>query len=662
MLSDTGLVNTAWHKADPVSAGQIVMQCAESHENRNAKRKNDAIQLMRLYDGEPVSLVRGSRTTAEDITDDPHLGDDVVDITLNIAQSLVDTLDAKIAGLEKTKGQFVTTDASWEVRRQAILADRFVEGQFDNRQGRFSDLWEVYRFAFRLAQASTRTAAVKFYSSMDEGKVCAEVHDCLSMWMDTPGAVYDYPTGMGEVTYWDADRLIDFVGDVYPGVADDIMKAKKQPKRALGLELLNDDGDDYTRSNCERVMVAEAWRFKYGKTDGRYIMTFPGAKEPLKFTPYKYEDPPFVFVGGQRSLTSFWHKTLIQPVVAPILRVNEILSAIDRAERLCPKGVMFYDPEEIKKEMLEVGDDYELIPVPGLSGMKGKPIYEAPAPFHPICLELVRFYIEQCYAIPGISEMHALADVKGDWSGAALRIRKQLINERFSTIQSAYIQALVVDGSKQIVRCAKEIIGQNGKFSSTWKGQGFMKEIDGKVLSVLDKYKYDVAVYPVSETKNTPESRAQLAEELMATQVITGDAYVNILKHFDTLGDTKGNDEQMRLVGIQIDKWLTAEPEEMKSRRFYRGPIRTMDLFAAVVQVNRAYMKAMADDVDDRRLSFFKRYLTELKKFLDIQAKQQGAAGAGGGAPSAPAQVGGPPVPAGAAPTGGPEASAAIAA
>lgn len=54
-----------------------------------------------------------------------------------------------------------------------------------------------------------------------------------------------------------------------------------------------------------------------------------------------------------------------------LLIVNDLLAIIDRAERLCPKGVMVYDPEEIKKEMLEAGDDYELIPVPGLSGMNG---------------------------------------------------------------------------------------------------------------------------------------------------------------------------------------------------------------------------------------------------------------------------------------------------
>lgn len=578
---------------------------------------------MRLYEGEPVSLLGAVNRTTDGVSDNEGLplGGDIVEVTLALAQSLVDALDAKIGGLEKTKPQITTTQAKWDVRRKARLSDRFIEGQFFEKQGRFNDLWEMFRFGFRLSQASVGTTAVKFRSSFNEGKIRAEIHDTLSMCLESAGNAYDYPTGLSHVSWWDVERAIDLYGDAYPGAKDDLWAAKKKPQRALGLDLLNDDAD-YQRDNIERVPIVDGWRFKFGARDGVFCKTFAGAKAPLEWAPYKYEDPPFVFLGGQKSLTSFWHRPLLKSVVAPIIRVNEILAGVDRAERLTPKGVMFFDPEEITKELLEVGDDFELIPVPGLSSMKGKPIYEAPPPFHPLVLELIRFYIEQIYAITGVSEMNSAADVKGDWSGAALRIRKQLINERFSVVQSEYVHATTVEASKQIIRCAKEICDRNGKFGSTWKGDGFINEIDSSVLAVLDDNKYDVGVYSVSESKNTPESRVQLAEELMATQVITGEAYVSILQHFDPESETQGEtQEQQRLIGIQIDKWLMAEPKEMRSPKFYRGPIRTLQLESAIVQVNRAYIKAMADEVDDRRLGYFKRYLSQLQKFLqDKQA------------------------------------------
>ncbi len=636
-----------WYRQPEADGHKTLCDLARNYEGRQQRRKNDAVKLMRLYEGETITGFDRGLGTSDNTSDEARIQGEAVDITLNLAQSLVDTLDAKIAGLENTKPQIVTTEASWDVRRRARLADRFIEGQYYERQGRFFDLWDVFRFALRLALASTRTAAVKFYANRKSKKVCAEVHDTLSMWVDTPGAVYDYPSAMGQTTWWDPDRLIDIYGNKYrsglPGLADDIRKACTHPRRSLGLELLNDDRD-YLREDLDRVPVTEGWRFKQGETNGVYAMSFPGAKEALEWEPYAHEDPPFVFVGGQRSLTSFWHRTLTKPIVAPILRVNEILSSIDRSERLTPKGVIFYDPEEITKEMLAVGDDHECIPIPGLSGMKGKPIYETPAPFHPLALDLVKFYIEQCYNLPGISEMHAAGDTSGEWSGAALRIRKQLINERFATIQRAYVQASTIEASKQIIRCAKELAEDDPNFAATWKGNGFMKQIDSKVLSILDEYKYDVGQYSVSETKNTPESQLALSQELLSVGMVTGDAYLNTLKYYDALqGAKSNNDAQERLIGLQLDKWLMADPREMRGRTFYRGPVRTMDIFAAIIQVNRAYLNAQADDVDDLRLQYFARYLGQLKQFADEQQSQQAQTlGAAGGTAAAATALGGP--------------------
>lgn len=619
-----GYAQRCWHRQSPEEGHKTLVDLAGVYEQRLQKRKNEAVKLMRLYEGDTVTGFDRGLGSTENTQDDAKVAGEAVEITLNLAQSLVDTLDAKIAGLENTKPQIVTVEASYDVRRQARLVDRFIEGQYNERQGRFFDLWDCFRFALRLALASTRTAAVKFFANLKTKRIQAEVHDTLGMWVDSPGAIYDYPTGMGHTTYWDPERFLDIYGEKYPGIEADVWAAADHPRKALGLELCTDDRD-YLSEDIRRLPVTEAWRFKTGDRVGRYCMTFKGAQMPVEWDDYDYEDPPFVFVGGQRSLTSFWHRTLTKPVVAPILRVNEILSSIDRSERLTPKGVIFYDPNEIAKEMLQVGDDHECIPIPGLAGMKGKPVYEAPAPFHPLALDLVRFYLEQCYNLPGVSELHASGDTKGEWSGAALRIRKQLINERFSTIQRAYVQASTIEASKQIIRCAKELAKQDKGFAATWKGSGFMKQIDAKVLGILDRYKYDVGCYPVSENKNTPESELALAQELRAVGLITGDAYLNTLKYFNTLQEAKSsNDAQERLIGLQIDKWLTAEPEEMADkRRFYRGPVRTMQIFAAIIQVNKAYLNAQADDVEDRRLAFFKRYLTQLQALADKDAKKQ---------------------------------------
>jgi len=647
-----------WHRQSCEEGHKTLCEMAATYEPRFSKRASEATRLMGLYEGRTVTGF-GQRGMAENTSDDAIFDGEPVDITLNLAQSLVDTLDAKIAGLENTKPQIVTVEAKWDVRRQALLAGRLLEGQYLERQGRFQDLWDVFRFALRLALASTRTAAVKFMSNPKAGKIQAEVHDTLSMWVDQTAAVYDAPSGMGHVTYWDPERLVetyqDEVRGTYPDFEADVFKAAAPRGKTLGLEALNDDQDRRLRQDEVRVAVTEGWRFASpGGAKGVQCVAFKGGQRHLVWRPYEYEDGPFVMVGGMRSLTSYWHRTLIKPIVAPILRANEILSSIDRSERLTPKGLIFYDPEEITRELLAVGDDHECIPIPGLSGMKGKPIYEAPAPFHPLALELVRFYIEQVYTLPGISELHAAGDTKGEWSGAALRIRKALINERFSTIQRAYVHASTVEASRQIIRCAKEMQKEKPDFAINWRGAGFMKQIDAKVLSVLDKYAYDVQIYPVSESKDTPESELALNQELLEGGIVDGASRLETLRWFDAQQAAKTNtDAQERLISIQIDKWLMAEPSEMRGRRFYRGPVRSMLIPAAIVQVNRAYLNAQADEVEERRIGFFKRYLNDLMKIsLAAQTEQAGLMAQAGGTAAAAGQLGGQPQPPMAAPPG----------
>lgn len=630
------LRRTIWSAAESPEIGAAALcSLSDRYEAGHTRRKLEAIRLMQVYEGQTVGGFSAAALDQNGTFEgaDPLLQDEPVDQTLNIGQDIVDTLNAKVASLENNKPQIVVTDGAWETRRQAILADRFIEGQFHERQGKFFDLWDMFQHALRLALASTRTSAVKFFSDDKAGKICAELHDTLSMWVDVSGHPYDYPTNMGEVTYWDPDKLIA----KYPQFEAKIVGATAPVRTGLGLEVLDQDYD-YLNQDVQRVKVVEGWRFKHHDKPGKYCMAIKD--QVLEWMDYGYEDPPFVFVGGIRSLTGFWHRTLTKSIAAPILRTNQILGSLDASERLTPKGVMYYDPEETPKEQLESVDDVILIPVVGLNSGRGKPQYEQPPPFHPLVLELIRFYKEQCYDLSGVSQMHTAGRrEQGLTSGVALRIVKQLINERFAPIQRAYIQASCIEASKQIIRCAKELAESNPKFASTWKGEGFMKQIDVGVLSILDKQKYSVDVYAVSETKNSPEDRVSLAEELMAGGIITGEAFVSVLKHYDTFGETEVSSSQRRFIAKQIDKWLFSDPKELSQKGFYRGPIKTMNLYAAVVQVNKAYLDAMTDEVDQRRLNYFSRFLVQAQKFLEEKQARAAALAAKTGGTAAGAQA-----------------------
>lgn len=625
-----------WHReTDRALAGESLLALSETFERAQTRRKREATQLHQLYAGERIGGGANFLDRDEDLETVAAPGSPI-DITLNVAQDIVDTIVSKLAATESNKPQFVVTDGSWEVRRRAILADRLVEGVFRERQGKFFDLWDVFQHALRIALAPTGTAAVKFFSDPREGRVCAELHDTLSMWTDTGGQPYEFPTSMGELTWWDADRLIA----KYPAFRAQILDAIEpvQGGTGQGLETLDRDYD-YVYENVERVKVCEGWRFKYLDKPGRYCMAIKGAT--LEFKDYDHEDPPFVFVGGIRSLTGFWHRSALQSIAAPILRVNDILRSLDDAESLTPRAVYYFDPEVTPKEHVESIDDVIAIPVVGMNRGIQPGKYEHPPPFHPLVLEFLKWYLELCYSLSGVNQFHTSGSLKGDWSGVALRLLKQQLNERFAPIQRAYVQASCVEAAKQIIRCVKEL----GKdFKTSWKGdEGFLREIDSRVLAVLDEHKWTVDVYAVAESKNTPESRVSLAEELMQTGIITGDAFVEILRHYDTVGESETTGSQKRFIAKQIDRWLFAEPDEIADGGFYRGPVRTMDLFAAVAQVNKAYIDAQTDEVEPARLKLFERFLQQCEKYIrEKQSMQMQMAQQGGGTAAAVAAAGQP--------------------
>lgn len=608
----------------------------EQYAERHTQRKVEAFRLHRLYEGISDSDIEG----AAEFDETGDVGRSVsktepVEITLNIAQDLVDTLVSKVAGRENNKPQIVCTDAKWEVRRQGILADRLIEGIFTQQQGKFYDLWDVFREALRMALGSTRTSAVKIYSDIPAKKVRAELHDTLSMWVDTSGHPYDYPSQLGEVTYWDPEKLCD----VFPDDEEAIYAAVK-PIRHVGLEALDEDHDYMLRERIERVPVYEGWKLALGGRPGRYCMAIPG--KYLKWEPYKHEDPPFIFVGGIRSMTGFWHRTLTKPVAEIILQVNQILNRVKNSENLTPKRVGYFDPEDVTKELMETIDDVIMIPVPGLNSGKGKPVTEAPAPFHPLVLELIQFLIQQAYSLSGVSQMHTAGDVKGEaWSGVALRLKKQLLDERFAPVHRAYMHASCIEAAQHILRCSKEIYAADPSFAVTWKGDGFSKKIDAGVLSVLDDNDFSVDIYAVSESKNTPEDRIQLMKELMETGIVTGDAFNAALRDYDTYAASSVPDEQRQFVAKQIDKWLFAGRKELRAKDFYKGPFITMNLVAALAQVNRGLMAALTDEVDDVRVEFFKRFALDCKNKIEKAAADRAALArqAGGGQAAAMIQA-----------------------
>jgi hypothetical protein len=638
-----------WYDLQREDAGVALCALAAKYKQQASTRKARATSLLSLYEG----LTLGRLDSSAYDTAEPYqfLGsgdrpDEPSELVWNLGASIMDSIDAKLFALDKVKTKFVVTDGGWDIKRAAELASRFIDGQMHEPQGIFPDLWALWRHAGRLALTATGTSAVFFWSDPDEGKIVAELDDTLNMFVETSGLPYDGISSVGRITAWDPDKL----AARFPGTENEakIWAAAEKPDNDLAWAGDADDAPDEVR----RVPLVQGWRMKAPGVPGKLCYAIPGAT--LAFEDYAYDFPPCVFFNPYRQLAGFWGRAALERIVVPLRRMNEILSALDDAERLSPKGTLTFDPTTIPKSSIETIKNVVLLPYTGAPGREPK--YAAPPPFHPLVLELLKLHKDACFDLIGMSEAQVTASrEKGLSSGVAIRLLQNQSYERFAPVEDEFTRCEGPDSAKQIMRCAQEIHkGKGGGFKAIWKGSGdggFLKEIDATVFDTLEKEgKYRVQAEAVSGSADTPADRVQLAEELMQAGIITGEAYASILQTFDTPGEAKGaqslDSVTDQFVKQQIDGWLYDSLDDAKKN--YEGPDKWMNTPKLLLQVGSAYTSAkmaMRGDKDSsettQRLGLFFRFMSTLEehmkeKTLRTQANSQ----AGVSGPTAPAMPG----------------------
>jgi hypothetical protein len=304
--------------------------------------------------------------------------------------------------------------------------------------------------------------------------------------------------------------------------------------------------------------------------------------------------------------------------------------------------MFFYDPTVTDPTQFKIVADSMFIEHTG--SMQQLPQEMTPRAFD---VEGARFLLEThkeaAYNLPGLNEANATMDRGKTMSGVALRMVKNEIYEIFSPLEAEIQRCAGPETAKQIIRCAREIQESGGGFTAMWKGGedgGWLQEIGADVFDILEKHKYRAEAESVSGTTDTPADRIALAQELMESGIITGEAYASILQTFDTPGETSDELRQAetRISERMIDDWMYAPIDEAKLRTV--DPEIWMDKTGNMtLKIGAAYLNARADMVEDMadpevgsRIRLFKEYMTKLeanaKKRADIAAAAQAAAAA----------------------------------
>lgn len=616
-----------WHKqTNRELAAKIASRVALLQEKPRQRRGELMAQFGSMYEG--VSLKGLEGDCFDDLTPVTYEGG--APLVNNRCQSVVDTLQAKLAGLDEPRPQFVVTDGTYEQKRQAVWLDRFVEGQFYQPQGMFKNMWDLWRHAFLLAAAATGTVAVKIFPDFQAKKICAELHNTRDMWVDSVECRYGAPFTYGESTWYDQETLLE--------------RYKNSPKKVEAILAAGDHpshtGDSSVNNDAMQVLVHELWRVKTTDQPGKYIMLV--GETALEWDDYPYATPPFVFYHFRRRLGGFWAACATETFYQSVIRENQVLSRMDQGEARSNTIVQYYDPNVAKQTNFAVPDHMVLIPYDSTQGPPPPPPFVVP--WYPqTAPDLMRTHAQNTHDSSGVAEMQTTGTAQAGLTAAiAIRTVLSLLNERLAPRQRDIVQATAVDSALLFARAGKELYARFGEFDSQWHGKSWIKSIPGADCLSLPDEIYTAQVRPVSEKKNSPEDRLQLAQELVSQGVITGGDWLGVLRHMDTYSAMAKFSKVEEWCENLFDRIHYAPERDLHKPGFYISPPKYMDLDYAMALSTDALLSAQIDGIPQVRINLLLQFMGDLSRKIDQRDARRVASGQApaplptpGGAPQA---------------------------
>jgi hypothetical protein len=596
-----------WWELPAAQAAQAVLEIETEYSRSSSWRRQLARRLAGMYHGRNLDTPFARTDTFSWYTDPNNQSDvdadqDQVRLLRNKSFEYTETAVGKIGAEDAPQPALMVTDGDWELKRKVTLNTRLLEAEYDQRQGQYENLHALTRQGLRVAFSSTGSVAAKVYPWPRENRVVVELHDTLDMFLDDTELTYSNPRTFGEVTWWPPARLIQN----YPKHADRIRTALEPRKDRGGLVYTGGAG-----ALTELVPMWEAWAVKVGDEPGRHLACLRDGTV-LVDEEWDEPEPPFAFFHCSPALAGFWATAPIAVVYDEILKINEIVSTCDFAHTHTSKQIHYVHEQSVE----DLGD---LETVATVKVVRTKtpgyvPTVANPAPFDRLDLDLLANHEAAIARTLGIDEMHSGAKAEpGLPSAVAQREAASRFDDRYASMHRAFVQWVAVDIGRHVLKAQRELYAKNRAFKRHWTGELFEKEISAKDILDLDFEALQVRVKPISEKKNTPEERVQYAQELVEQGAIPFEAYMAVLEHYDTPGETRVIKTQRRWVAWQIDEWLMTNPNDPVK---YQSPRPWMRKGDALIQVIDALMEAELNDAPPERLQYFLDFIAELTQMM----------------------------------------------
>lgn len=610
-----------WQIDDEAARASAVVATVDALERDQGERRARALRNVQMYEGRKLEgLYPSAYFTSAEVT-----GDDYDKLRLNLARSLVNTAFAKVAGKQKPKTQFMTTDADWSTKRRAKRLERCVEAVYSQRQGNCRDGWEVARLAFRDCEV-TDLGVLKYSADKADQRVIIEKVLPWELIADPQESRYGQPQNLFHVYAYDRYKL----AAKFPEKRAEIMAAPGLNEESTGANTYG-FGNEVSRM----VKVREAWRLPPSADEPGTHSIIVGQVDLADGEDYERSFFPFEWMSWEPHMMGMLGASLVDNVAAICDELNASADRRSQAERLCSNGVFIAPAGFVESSDLEDNRVGTVVWVK--EGAPFQPTYRAPEAVSQGSINWTNQLKEWGHDFSGVSEMSATGSTdQGVTAGIAMRTQENIASERFAIPWQTFESMVAIGGARQIIACLRELAEDDPEFVLRWPGSSFLREIKWSEAD-LEEDQYHIQVAAVSGLVNTPADRLQLASELYDRGILSQDAFLRVIQAKDIDSELERTNTQYQLVDRYIEEWLDATQEQEDDGKFrYRPPTKWMQLPEAIVQVGRAYLQAELDNAPEYNLDFFLRFMGDADaKQQELEAQRQAAAQAA--APPQPA-------------------------
>lgn len=601
--------NVEWWNQKTARRHEILADVIAGVQERAAYRREMNLHCLRLYaERQILGLTAGtySRNESGMRFIKPRLG-------LNVVRNCIDAATSMIT--RNTPAVSYVTTGEFELQERAKARTKFVQGMFHENQTKILGP-RAFKDCGILGTGLVKICR-NYSPDRKHGKVVFERTFPGEVWVDESEGIYGDPRSLFQERAVDAQVL----RTLYPG-KEKIIDASSGP----------DSRYSTNHSTVDQKRVFEAWHLPSapGAKDGRHdIATDQG----ILFTErYKHEAFPFAKICFNEEPLGWWGTGLAYQLTGIQYEINTLVRQAQIG--LYSSGNMKVAVERGSKIVKsQINNDMWLTKLE----YTGKPpVFMTPEPLSATLREMLMFYIDQAYAITGISQLAARGEIPSGLagSGRAQLVYRDTDSQRFVEIAKRYEQ-FHVDLAERGLEAANDIYEETGSLEVPYVNKRYVERLGFEDIEG-DADEFCVQAEPMSQLPFSMAGRQALADDWKARGWIDDAQAKKIAGAGDIFAEMDVASSPLDLIDERLNRII--------SKGEYMGPTPIMDLELAFNRTTLRFQRAELDGVPADRLDMLSQFRDECQDMITEAEQAQMAETAAAQPPAPPA---GPEMPGG---------------